>query len=338
MNYLRFIFVIGLLINTITFFAYDRAESNCLQKDIFFYRKNKNGVLCKLLDTDYDHDKIVIYKYLDTQKSSYIVFIKDEDNNHYIVKQEKCPSLSKQFRAVSEALCAHIALSLGIPSQQVKIIPVGMPFPGKFMINRVGTLHTLVPGDTIRSMPDSLYGKLDIKQPTDATIPFEQRGFTERTIFWMSQHPDLPLIVALDTFVGNKDRNKANILYDIESNSFYAIDMALMYDVESNRKPVAQVACDHVTEMIANNVVFTEQELEALRIYRSMLKQLVLNFPPATMCTFLDKFFLESKIVKTSLFKTKEIMSRLNAYKRAIKQSYIDIKKLIYLLFILINR
>jgi hypothetical protein len=291
-----------------------------------------------LLDADYDHDKLVVYKFLDAQKSSYVVFIKDDAGNHYVVKQEKCPGLSKQIRSIAEALCAHIASSLSIPSQQVEILPVGMSFPGKFITKRVGTVHTLVPGNTIRANPNGLYGKLDIKQPTDNALPFEQQGFTERTIFWMSQHPDLPLIVALDTFVGNKDRNKANILYDSESNSFYAIDMALIYDVESNRKPVAQVACEHVTQMIMNNTQFTEKELEALRAYRSMLKKLVSNFPPSVMCALLDNFFLESKIVKTPLFSTKDIVSLLNAYKRAIKQSYVDIKKLIYLLFVLMNR
>ena len=338
MNYLRSIFVINLLISTSTLFTDDVVEQVLSTEDIFFCRSNKNNVLSKLLDVDYDHDKLVIYKFLDTQKCSYIVFVKDSEDNHYVVKQEKYPGLTKQIRAIAEALCAHIASSLSIPSQQVKILPIGMPFPGKFITKRVGTLHTLVPGNTIRAIPNSLYGKLDIKQPTDNSIPFEQQGFTERTIFWMSQHPDLPLIVALDTFVGNKDRNKANILYDSESNSFYAIDMALIYDVESSRKPVAQIACEQVTQMIINNTQFTEKELEALRLYRSMLKRLVFNFPPNVMCALLDSFFIESKIVKTHLFSTKDIMSLLNAYKRAIKQSYIDIKKLIYLLFVLMNR
>lgn len=337
MNCLRFIFLVHLLVSVGNIFSIDETEQ-IVQEEIFFYRSNKNSALSDLLDADYDHDKLVVYKFLDTQKSSYIVFIKDDEGNHYIVKQEKCFSLSKQIRSIAEALCAHIASVLSIPSQQVKILPVGFSFPGKFMTKRVGTIHTLVPGDTIRSNPDGLYGRLDIKQPTDNTIPFEQQGFTERTIFWMSQHPDLPLIVALDTFVGNKDRNKANILYDSESNSFYAIDMALIYDIESDRKPVAQIACEQVTQMIMKNKQFTEKELEALHAYRSMLKRLVSNFPPNVMCKLLDKFFIESKIVKTHLFSTKDIMSLLNGYKRAIKQSYVDIKKLIYLLFVLMNR
>lgn len=338
MNYLRSIFVFYYLIHGSTFFAADGIEHVFKAEEVSLCRNSKNSVLSQLVDADYDHDKLVVYKFLDTQKCSYIVFIKDDEGNHYVVKQEKYPSLSKQIRSIAEALCAHIASSLSIPSQQVKILPVGMSFPGKFITKRVGTVHTLVPGNTIRANPDGLYGKLDIKQPTDNAIPFEQQGFTERTIFWMSQHPDLPLIVALDTFVGNKDRNKANILYDSESNSFYAIDMALIYDVESNRKPVAQVACEQVTQMIINNAKFTEKELEALRAYRSMLKRLVSNFPPKVMCALLDNFFIESKIVKTHLFSTKDIMSLLNAYKRAIKQSYVDIKKLIYLLFVLMNR
>ena len=300
---------------------------------------NQEKIDFLVLDSDYDHDNVIVYKFLDAQKSSYIVFVKDDESNNYVVKQEKYKELKRQFRAISEALCAHIALSLDIPSQQVKIIPVGTAFPGKFVTKRVATLHTLVPGVTIRSLKSgSLYSSLDIKQDASEDTPVERRGLTEKIIYWMSQHPDLPLIVALDTFTGNKDRNKANILYDQETDRFYSIDMALMYDIFGERRSLAQLACDQVNGMIKRGKVFTEKEREALIAYRSMLKKLVYNFNPKIMCQLFDDFFLESKIVKTSLFGTKEIMASINEYKRSMRESYIDIKKLIYLLLILINQ
>lgn len=293
---------------------------------------------CPLLDQSYDHNLISVYKFLDTQKSSYIVFIKDNEDKHYVVKQEKNPSLNKQFRAMAEALCAYVAQTVSIPSQEVYIIPMGVPFPGKFITKRVATLHTRVPGSTIRSLPDGRYAKLDIKQSTDVTTPSDRQGFNQRTIFWMSRHKDLPSIVAFDSFFGNKDRNKANIFYDPVSDRFYSIDMALMYDVFSARRSVAQVGCEQLLLMIKNNVTFNSAEIKGLRAYRDMLRQLVQLFPPKKMCELVDMFFNEMAVVTENSQSQKDIAATLELYKRAIKKTYVDIKKLIYLLLILIEQ
>src|SRR5690348_5552613 len=77
-----------------------------------------------LLSFDYDHDDIMVYKFLETQKNSYILFICDKEGNHYIVKQEKGRELFQQFRALSETLCAHIASELNIPSHHVRLLPI----------------------------------------------------------------------------------------------------------------------------------------------------------------------------------------------------------------------
>jgi hypothetical protein len=290
-----------------------------------------------LINPEYDHNRITVYKFLETQKSSYIIFIQDDEENHFVVKQEKADSMSKQFRAVSEAVCAYIAYFTAIPSHKVCIIPTNVPFPGKFITKRVATLHTLVPGYTIRSNPKGLYAKLNIKQSTELDIADDQRGFTEQTIYWMSQHPDLVLITALDTFLGNKDRNKANILYDPEGDSFYSIDMALMFDILSDRKLVSLVACENVAAMIENNKIFTVQELYALQHYRTILKKLVKKFPPKVLMEIFNKYYEVSGITDIKAPKSKMISVILNGYIRAIKQSYVHIKKLIYLLSILIS-
>jgi len=332
------IFIFGqLFVLSFNSFAEQPSFHNDLQEILGIKNKDSAGQF-KVLDPHYDHDDIVVYKFLETQKSSYILFIKDKDENHYVVKQEKSKTLVKQFRALSETLCAHIAATLDIPSHRVRLLPVGVPFPGKFITKRIATLHTLVPGDTVRTLADRTYGKIDIKQATDESIPFDRQGFNERTIFFMSLHPQLPKIVALDTFIGNKDRNKANILYDQNDDSFYAIDMALMYDVSGNRKSVAQVACDQVTHMITQNKQFTQKEREALITYRSILQELIKEFPPKKLGELLDFLLAGSGLIKQdSFYDEKEIYALLNIYKRAIRQSYIEVKKLVYLLFILIN-
>src|SRR5579872_4657655 len=93
-------------------------------EEILSLKNNTVASEFKLLDGCYDHDDITVYKFLETQKSSYIVFIKDHNNNHYVVKQEKGTTLSKQFRALCETLCAHMACSLSIPSHHVRLLPI----------------------------------------------------------------------------------------------------------------------------------------------------------------------------------------------------------------------
>src|SRR5581483_4001579 len=241
-----------------------------------------------LLDPSYDHDNIVVCKFLEGQKSSYIVFVKDHEGNEYVVKQERGKTLKNQFRSLSEVLCAYIANEISIPSHHVRLLPINMAFPGKFITKRLATLHTVVPGSTIRTLLHDEYAKLDLKQPIDNTLPFDKQGFNERTIASMSLHAQLPHIVALDTFIGNKDRNKANLLYDATTDSFYVIDMSLIYDTTENRKSVAQIACEHVGRMIEKHQTFTDKERDALLTYRSVLQNLVKNFPPKRMNELLD--------------------------------------------------
>src|SRR5579864_2150322 len=119
----------------------------------------------RLLDSTYDHDNIVVCKFLEAQKSSYIVFIKDHEENEYIVKQERGKTLKNQFRSISETLCAYIANEVSIPSHHVRLLPINNSFPGKFITKRLATVHTVVPGCTIRTLLHDEYAKLDIKQP-----------------------------------------------------------------------------------------------------------------------------------------------------------------------------
>ncbi len=335
------VWLILIIVNICLFewsYAIQPIKFNNYHKITFIDKENFSDPF-KILNIGYDQDDVEVYKFLDTQKNSYIVFVKDNEGNHYIVKQERTKTLTRQLRAISETLCAYIAHVISIPSQCVTLLPPGFSFPGKFITKRIATLHTLVPGQTVRSSTTGKYSKIDIKQTTDPEIPFEKQGFTERTIFFMSQHLDLPKIVALDTFTGNKDRNKANILYDSGTDSFYAIDMALMYDAFSNRKPIAQIACEHVIRMLEQKKQFTTQEQQGLSLYRSTLQDLVREFPPKIMFELLDSLVVESGLLAaTSPFAEKEVISLINTYKRAIKQSYTETKKLIYLLFLLMNK
>src|SRR5579864_316910 len=134
-----------------------------------------------LLESQYDRDKIVVYKFLESQKYSYIFFIEDVDANHYVIKQQKSGSLVKQFRVVCEMLCAHMAELLEIPAHLVRILPAGVEFPGKFLADRTASLHTKISGTTVRDLiPGHQFAKLDIKQNNDCFLSFDQMGLNRR--------------------------------------------------------------------------------------------------------------------------------------------------------------
>lgn len=46
----------------------------------------------------------------------------------------------------------------------------------------------------------------------------------------MSRYKDLPVLVALDTFVGNADRAGSNYFCDETTDTFYGIDMASSFN------------------------------------------------------------------------------------------------------------
>ena len=114
--------------------------------------------------------------------------------------------------------------------------------------------------------------------------------------------------------------------------------MSLMYDIVGNRKSVAQIACEQITRMIEQHQKFSKQELQALNAYRTVLQDLVKEFPPKKVGDLLDALIVESGLIgKLSTFAEKDVYALSNVYKRAMKQSYAEVKKLIYLLYVLIN-
>src|SRR5579863_2130019 len=245
-------------------------------------KTKENNTLLKfpLLDPRYDKSTITVYTFLESQKYSYIFFIEDAQDRQYVIKQQKSGSLGKQFRVVCEMLCAHMAELVEIPAHLVRMLSAGLAFPGKFLTDRTASLHTKVPGITVRDLIDHPYAKLDIKQNNDSFLSSDQMGLNKRVISNMALHPTLPLIVALDTFVSNRDRSKANVIYDEKNDAFYAIDMALIYDTSEGRKLLAQLSCDQVESMINKKEIFTALELEGLKRYQETLMQLISYFTP----------------------------------------------------------
>ena len=283
-----------------------------------------------LLDKNYDHTVITITKFLEFQKHSYIFFIKDAEGNEYIVKQDKSVSLKHQFQVVLEKLSAYMASAVGISAHKVEIIAAHIPFPGKIIQERPASIHTFMPGISIRDLPEgALYQGISIKQAGNPKRP--RLGLNTKVIRRMAEHDDLPPIVALDTFISNSDRNKANVLYDEINNRFYAIDMCAIYDIfREDRIPIAILACNNISAMIQNKIIFPDKQICALKKYQSVLLELLEKFPPTKIYSLMYHFIEQAGLGKECNFRSLNAMFQY--YKNAIEETYKECERLVILI------
>lgn len=296
---------------------------------------NQNSGNFELLNPQYDCKKILVYKFLESKRSCYVFFIKDGEDNHYIIKQKKRDSLVSQFRVVFEMLSAYIAETLEIPAHRVRILPMGTFFPGKFVAEKTATIHTLAPGCQVSQLQDRPYCDIDIKQYNYPLVSKHKMGLNRKVIADMALHSDLPLIVALDTFIGNRDRNLNNYFYDRNSDRFYAINMDEICDTCDGGKFVSRLACSRVESMLKNHEIFNRDEIKGLQCYQATLKKLVDNFPPRIMYTLIDQFALQAGFKKK--YYIPEIVNMVNQTKMKIEKTYYDAQMLINLISQLIE-
>jgi hypothetical protein len=310
---------------------------NELSRIIIEYEKSADSFA--LLEPGYDLTKISIFKVLENQKNTYISFLIDPQGNKYVVKQERSNSLKKQLQSVCEALAAYMAEKVGVAAHYVRILPIGMEFIGKKITNQTATLHTFVPGVILREIPEEPFFSLHIKLKNDPAegIPVTRMGLHKKLIARMSFHPALPRMVALDTFLGNRDRNRGNFLYDKKTNMFYAIDMSLIYDTGHGKVLLPQLVCQQMESMVKNKEVFTHKEYEALKIYQETLRALVSYFTPKRIYGLFHKFASDAGLKEGEFFNQKDVFDSIYAYKCKVKETDAYVKKLIDLLSILLK-
>ena len=281
---------------------------------------NSHDVNCSfdILNPQYNKNKIKILKHMDNHRCHF-VFIKDIANNLFIIKQVNQSSSTMQLKMVREMLAAYIAESNNLQANRVRMIPSNYFIPGKQDITRPATLHTIVPGCPVSTLSNS--SKLDIKQ-----------SIKERSVIHnMSLHPNLPAIVAFDTFIGNNDRSKGNFFYEKKSNTFWMIDME-----KSFMHNLCSTACKALHVFLNDqSLTFTRAQINGLVIYRDTLKKLIKEHPPHTLHKKLDDFVSQAGIKPASHNKVAE---RIQQYKHTISESYTSAQQLVALLDKLINR
>ncbi len=280
-----------------------------------------------LLQPDYDSNKITVLKFELTRNRNYIAYIMDKAQNMFIVKQTKdCDPASKvgQRRSICEVLTAYVAESNGIPANRIRIIPAGYALPGKLFVHRPATLHTLVPGEPYTSKD---YPSI-IRQINKKILPEHKRGLTYRVVHGMSLHPDLPLIAALDTFVGNSDRGNYNLFYDQEADRFWAIDLEISF-----KKNLVQLACKFIASLLNDKrFELTRQELHGLISYRDTLKKLIKRHPPHQLHLKLDELVAQAGIIPGSSLYNKKVGKIIESNKQIISENYQSSQELVALL------
>ena len=192
-----------------------------------------------------------------------IMFVKDAAGKKFILKYPRSP-----HHAINDALGAKVGESIGVKINHVEIFPPHSPFlrsVDKFP-DQIKTLHTLVPGNEVRKMPD-----VDIKIKCGLKNKSKLRNITKLK--------DLYKIVALDLFLDNADRHNGNLFYDPDKDHFYAIDMDAIY---VRQHLIATTACEFV-EGLHREKLSSQEKITLINIYKA-LQKLILLYPPEKLC------------------------------------------------------
>ncbi|MES2122972.1 MAG: hypothetical protein V4492_09420 [Chlamydiota bacterium] len=244
-----------------------------------------------------------------------------------LLKQVKNPDPCEQFLLVLDATACAIAESIELPINRVKILPPHTAFPGKKWLELPATLHTLVPGHSIPESDREVRIHQRMHQAGRATqwpLPPEREGLNPTIIENMARHPDLPGIVALDTFVGNADRSQPNLFYDPLSDRYFGIDLAASFC-----SALGRVACVQIERFRAQNRQFSMEEQAALASYAHTLERLLNRWTPEAIESLLLENAEKAGFIRSSSLWNPAVEERMNAHRKLIRSNYKAIVELV---------
>jgi len=276
--------------------------------------------LLRLLDPDYDLTTVKIVNTIEKGKTI-VTFIEDDRKNKFCIRQIKLKERDKEFGFVREVLASHVAESVNIPMSRARIIPKELRFPGKYFPEKCGTLQTRALG------VNGYHTRLCLEQRMK-NLPLKEQGLTRQVIKSMALHPDLPLIVAFDTFISNPDRSGNNLFYDAKTDQFCGIDLELAFKLPCTRD-LSAIACSHIIEMLLTGVELDQKELKALKSYTQTLKELFEKNPPIFLYKILKSVALKANFLHDP---NDPMHHKLERYKDKISRQYKSTELLIWLL------
>ncbi len=244
-----------------------------------------------------------------------------------LIKQVKDPDLCEQFLLVLDATACAIAESIDLPINRVSLLPANTPYSGKKWIERPATLHALVPGHSIPESDREVRIHQRIRQtgrPNQWPLPPEREGLNPSVIENMARHPDLPGIVAFDTFVGNADRSQPNLFYDPLTDRYFGIDLAAAFCSELGR-----VACEQIARYQGQNRQFSPEEQAALGLYVDTLDRLLDKWSPEAIEGLLLKNAEKAGFERADSLWNPSVEERINAHCALIHSNHRFIVELV---------
>jgi len=251
-------------------------------------------------------DFFVTHSYFNPPSSAQIAILGNIHNNDkYIIKQK---TIDRVFTCViREKIVADMAEKMtekiGIYANKVIIVPAHCPFPGKYDLEKPASLIAFVPGTVVCNLPEH-YHKPNLKQ---ANNPKRIRGLQKEMINDMARHPDLPILVAFDTFTGHNDRHPENLFYDEKSDHYFAIDLesgfynniaehahALFEQMIKDKKQKEEK--EEEEEKKEKKANLSTEEINALTAYQSTLKTLIPIYPPEIIFSKIAQSRIEAGI------------------------------------------
>jgi hypothetical protein len=280
--------------------------------------------LCLVLSHIYPSQKIRILHTMKA-KNSFITYLLI-DGKEYLIKQKKNEN-NIVLSIVKDALAAWVGNSLNI-SHAVKIISASDNTLGKVKPNAPAVLLTKAPGVVIKDLPKNhKFANLAIRQRKSISRTIKEEGLTKTVINQMILHPQLPIIVALDLFIGNAGRHNNNFFYDSQSNSFCVIDMDHAF-----RGEVAALAYRNLTAMVVRKISLSHKEISSLTIVSQVLKKLLKNYSAHEIKKQLRNFVKQTGLSLGDSHYSSTIENRLRKTELDIDRNELLLYKIVALL------
>lgn len=258
-------------------------------------------------------------------RRSKIVRLSRSDGSPILLKQRLGHPLHKHLMSALEVLGTSIAASIDVACNHVELVPADKCPRYKLFKDRPATLHSLVPG---APLDEESRPRFKVKQSYRHTAD-KKRGLTLDIIRDMAKHPQLPKLVALDTFIGNIDRHRGNIIYDGDKDKLYAIDFGDIMKVN-----LCRIAIKNIKAIRNKKYSLKKRERAALLEYRNTLEQLSQLHKPFRLYRSLVRLIRQAGILGSSAYRPRsdELHELLSRHRRFIFKSHQCVKKLIAVL------
>ncbi len=254
------------------------------------------------------------------QSKAYL--LRKKDGSLWVLKQRKDDSVHDRLVTVIDTIGARIARSLGLRCNEIELIPSSIGNECKPFKHLPATLHSYMPGTKVYRTEK--FHNLIMHQKHRKKD--KSRGLTQEIIHNMTIDKDFPKLIAVDTFIGNSDRNRLNLLYDEEHNEFNAIDFGTSFKAN-----LSKYAFKMIKKMIASNQKLESTLLNALLVYKNTLMQLVRHYPPAQLTAMFRALLKNagSFHIKSGHEDFAEFSEETTKFITLARESHVSTKKLI---------